>query len=272
MDQQESLFFKNLIASGVAALISRTVCYPIDTIKTNLQNNKKNLSWKAAFKRQGNLFQGLGPTLSLSVPAMAIYLSSYDQSKDVISRHTDWAPNGFGTSIISGIIAEAASGVLFVPMEVLKEKLQVSRTNQTVFQLISSLYKSHGLYGFYRGFGLTMSVYVPYSVTYFVTYEKLKTFFLERDPRVENLSFGTHLGCAFVSAALGAAVSNPMDVVHTRAQIATTIPTKTIIRDMYYREGGLRPFGKGLMARVLWAAPSMSLTIALWEMAKIYLF
>ena len=244
---QEIPFSVNFVISCFSTLISRTLTYPFDTIKTNLQNNSKAIG----------LYQGLMPTLILSSPAMGIYLASYDFSKEYLTRF-DLDQGSFANATISGCFAEALSGALFVPMEVIKEKLQVS--NHKPIPLIKSVYNQYGLYGFYRGFFLTMAVYLPYSTTYFVSYEKLKTI-------SKNDSFTSHLGCAFIAASLAAIVSNPMDVVHTRVQIRTVDSTSNVIKEIITQDGW-KGFTKGMLPRITWAAPSMAISIAIWETLK----
>jgi Mitochondrial carrier protein len=141
---------------------------------------------------------------------------------------------------------------------VIKEKLQVS--NHKPINLIKSVYNKHGLYGFYRGFMLTMAVYVPFSTTYFVCYEKLKSL-------SDKNSFSSNLGYAFISASLAAIVSNPMDVIHTRVQIRTVVSARDIVKEII-RDDGWKGFGRGMGSRVLWAAPSMAISIAIWETLK----
>lgn len=210
------------------------------------------------------LLQGLGPTLVLSVPAMGLYLTTYDESKRICSTY-GLREGGFACSVVSGIAAELLSGVLFVPMEVVKKKLQVESAMKAS-SLIKAVYKKHGFYGFYRGYGLNMGIYIPYSVTYFTVYEMLK---IESKSLTKSEgSFILNLSCAFVAAGMAGAVSNPLDVISTRVQIATDVSTFAVIKDMYVLEGGLRPFAKGIIARVVWAAPSMALTVAMWEFGK----
>lgn len=174
---------------------------------------------------------------------MGIYLATYDKSKALLQSNYNLKPGSFQNAILSGIIAEATSSILFVPMEVIKEKLQVS--NLRPIECIRNIYSLHGIPGFYRGFLLTMSVYIPYSCAYFTSYEQFKSI-LKRD------TFGYNLIAAFMAAVVAAGISNPMDVVHTRVQVLTTVNTSTVIRNIWKYEG-YYGFLKGSVARMLWA-------------------
>jgi hypothetical protein len=227
--------------------------YPMDTLKTFIQNHSSPLTFgQAIVARKGFYFQGLGPTLALSVPATGVYLSIYDKAKSYFATEYALHRNGFACATLSGIIAETCSCLFFVPMEVIKEKLQVNSKISSAASMISTIYQKHGLYGFYRGFFLT--VYLPYSVTYFVSYEHIKAAALtipSYNDR-ENLPFVANLGIAGLCAGFASAITNPLDIVHTRVQVETNASTWKVIRNLYTNEGGFRAFGKGLIPRVLW--------------------
>ncbi|KAJ3306286.1 hypothetical protein HDV03_000208 [Kappamyces sp. JEL0829] len=225
-EPQQISTFDNFLCSTAAALVSRSATYPLDTLKTWMQNSTERHSLVQALRaRRGALFQGLGPSLLLSVPATGIYLVAYDKTRDFLSKTWGLSPHGFICASLSGITAEALAGVIFVPMEVIKEKLQVHNSKQTAAAMITNVYRQHGAYGFYRGYALTMSVYVPYSVAYFVCYEKLRSFVERKTPGGQPISFHTNLLISGFCAGIASAISNPMDVVHTRVQVATSPST-----------------------------------------------
>lgn len=54
-------------------------------------------------------------------------------------------------NIVSGIIASTITDVVFIPMELLKIKMQQSRERITGFRMAANIYKQEGWFGFYRG-------------------------------------------------------------------------------------------------------------------------
>ena len=85
-------------------------------------------------------------------------------------------------SLTSGMVAEAISCVVFVPVDVVKERLQVqsplsSDPNHKIisyrnsFDALIKISNSEGLRGLYKGYSATLLSYGPYSAIYFMLYE-----------------------------------------------------------------------------------------------------
>jgi hypothetical protein len=58
-----------------------------------------------------------------------------------------------------------------------------------------------------------------------------------------------------------------MDVVKTRVQIASNMDTRLVIRELYAKYGW-KWITKGIVARIGWVAPSMTITITIFELLK----
>jgi hypothetical protein len=248
---------QNLCFSSLASLIARTITFPLDTIKTRRQNDTKT-----RFNLRSS-FNGLPITLLFSVPASALYFTTYDVAKKNIPF------NGFMKHTLAAIAAEGIASFLFTPMEVIKQKLQVCPQSSTM-SIVRNLYQSHGLGGFYKGYFITQIVFVPYTISYFVTYEKLKGMFsMNFDARQMSSGLPLHLYvlCSSIAATIAGIISNPMEVVKTRCQINTGIPAKQILLELYRKEG-LKGFRKGMLARIAWVTPSMTISISLFETFK----
>jgi hypothetical protein len=153
-------------------------------------------------------------------------------------------------------------------MEVLKQKLQVIESKKDTMSMLRDTYTKYGIRGFYKGYFLGQAVFIPYTITYFVTYEQLKLQWKSYlDPSTQQLPIGMYITCSSISGAIAGAISNPLDVIKTRVQIASNKNTKQVIQQLY-QESGISGFSKGMGARILWIAPSMSLSITIFEMLK----
>ncbi|KAG9323020.1 hypothetical protein KVV02_008088 [Mortierella alpina] len=228
--------------------------------------------------------------------------------------------------LASALVAEVTSGLFWTPMEILKSKQQVetlspaaaasssrsssksisvqARTTSTTaaaaaasasasaakpistLDLARKIYYQEGILGFYRGYFITLGVFVPYSMIYFATYEQLKAMAWrqrQQHPRLsdntsnqqpgEVLPFMTIVGCAAVACGIAAAASNTVDVVKTRWQtsiLTTTDATSSSrrIATQLFRQGGLASFTKGMGARILWMIPSVTISMSLFEWFK----
>lgn len=86
-----------------------------------------------------------------------------------------------------------------------------------------------------------------------------------------TVPFHGYMVSSACSGALAGAVSNVADVVKTRIQAASTLDAKNtgdVLRSMWRNEGGLRAFTKGMGARVLWVAPSATISFTIYESLK----
>lgn len=102
--------FLNIVASAIAAIAARICTHPIDTIKIRLQTSSsqpKNYSLLS-------LYAGIIPAIAFSVPALSVYLCTYDYCKglliQLIGREEVWM------YLISGTMSEITSNFLWVPM------------------------------------------------------------------------------------------------------------------------------------------------------------
>jgi len=82
-----------------------------------------------------------------------------------------------------------------------------------------------------------------------------------------HLQLATHLASGFIAGAVGAALTNPVDVARTRIQVesARAEGAYTGIVDAVKRiakEEGWKAFAKGMSARILWMAPGAAISIA----------
>ena len=283
----ESLLI-SLGCSSAGAVVARLVTHPLDTIKTRIQTSAgSRRSIVHTFQRiqsQGGsraLYRGLPIALLVSVPALSLYLWVYDTSKQVLAEH--WTATAADSFVLHGLcacLAELSSGVLWTPMEVVKNKQQGSsyQDARSTGQWILAIYRSEGLRGFFRGYFLGLGVFLPYTVVYFTTYERLKSgarrlVVVQSDPTSRGGGGGgplppwVYLSCSGLSSALGAGLSNAVDVVKTRVQVQGGTLLSTV-RSMWAKENGLRAFTKGMGARILWLSPSVMISMTLYESLK----
>ncbi|KAJ3055765.1 hypothetical protein HK097_009418, partial [Rhizophlyctis rosea] len=193
----------NILFSSIAAVITRLATHPLDTVKTVIQYNtpsqtipstastgeiRRTFQLLTQSHSLTSLYRGLSIALVFSVPALTVYLSTYDAAKDRIAK---WGGLGGADSILvhgsAGAIAEAMSGVFWTPMEVVKNKLQVGvgadgvkrhvgydavpagkgvrearRTGETM-RLVGEIYRNEGIRGFFKGYLLSLGVFIPYT-------------------------------------------------------------------------------------------------------------
>ncbi|OZJ02256.1 hypothetical protein BZG36_05036, partial [Bifiguratus adelaidae] len=202
-----SIDWLNLYASSVAAIAARLATHPLDTLKTRLQASSQTLGQQTLLSTVNDVlkhetplafYRGLPVALVFSVPALSTYLTTYDKSKIYIDAHSHLDKTSVWNHLAAGCVAEVVSGVFWTPMEVLKNRLQTDSmhysfiptspsssantlaaskqelTSKKTMALAREIYAEEGLYGFYKGYFVTLAVFVPYTMIYFACYEKLK--------------------------------------------------------------------------------------------------
>lgn len=207
-----------------------------------------------------SLYRGIGITLLFSVPALTLYLTTYEWAKSWL----DLTP--VLTHGVAGCCAELAAGLFFTPMEVIKSQLQIDYIQRsTTLSIAKSIYEQDGIAGFYRGFFVTLGVFLPHTVTYFIVYEQLKVMW-----PVEEQTFFVFFICSAIASALGIMISTPLDIIKTRWQVSSREvayqggPVQ-IAKEMWLHEGKWRAFTKGMLVRIAWGIPVTTINMAVFE-------
>lgn len=242
----------------------------MDTIKTRLQTHHHKYTPILDQQQQHeqkpvtikSLYRGIGITLLFSVPALTLYLTTYEWIKSWLIFST----TPLLTDALAGCCAELTAGLFFTPMEVIKSQLQIDPFQvNTTYSLAKNIYTREGPLGFYRGYWITIAVFLPHTVVYFVVYEQLKALW-----PVEEQTFLVFLICAAIAAALGIAVSTPLDIIKTRWQVSSQQvayqggPIK-IAQELWQKEGQWRAFTQGMAVRIAWGIPVTTINMAVFE-------
>ena len=240
----------------------------MDTIKTRLQSSTstKYVWYNIRFT---SLYRGLPVTLVFSVPALSVYLSCYEASKQFldskyhIQRHSVWS------HLISGCAAEISAGMLFTPMEVMKNRLQTQQVYNNNRSLAVKILKNEGIRGFYKGYWMGLVVFVPHSMAYFVTYETMKQWCMKN-----NNDASLYMMCSSVAGVVSILISTPLDIIKTRWQISAAENGQqfrqgpiSIAKYMLFKEGK-GALTRGLWARIAWGIPTTAISMTIFEVLK----
>lgn len=273
-----------LYAASCSSFASRIAMHPVDTIKAKLQSqtsSARKSSWQiisTTVAKEGisGLYKGIGLALFGSIPAGILYFASYEASKKMLAPVLPESQNL--ANLTSGFIAEAFSCVLWVPIDVIKERFQTQSLLEPRYQYsgygdaFRQMYKEGGMRSFYRGYGATLLSFGPFSALYFMTYELFKkhfsttTFFKDRQLEAT-------MTAGFLSGGFASFCTNPLDLVKLRIQIqrrGVMFGYKNTFEGLghEFMEVGLRGLFKGVTARMLYHAPATSISIAVYEYMK----
>lgn len=280
-----------LLASAASGCFARLFAHPLDTIRSRMmvstsQNTTFATVTRHLLRTEGfiGLYRGFTVSVCFEAPAMATFLTSYHWSKDTIATHSTYSSNAPLVHLASGLFAETVSAVFWVPMEVVKQRAQIRSgplSTASSITITRDLIIHEGPRALFKGYTLTIAVFGPYSMIYFLLYErfKLMSAHLLHQQNTNVLSIPIIATCAGFAGGFAAAFTSPLDVIKTRLQtqgdkqIANNrmIPlysgslhaARTILKTE-----GYKAFFRGISARVFWIIPSTAIAMSTFEFLK----
>eukprot|EP00958_Prasinococcus_capsulatus_P021740 scaffold2986_cov406-Prasinococcus_capsulatus_cf.AAC.10 len=132
--------WRDLLSGAGAGIIARGLTHPIDTVKARLQVQQSivrhaavagvrpytgiasGLTRLVVEEGARGAFRGFGAVLACTAPANALYFASYEKSKTALGPILG---DSSTTYMVSGLVAQFFAGLIFTPMDVIKERLQV---------------------------------------------------------------------------------------------------------------------------------------------------
>lgn len=225
-------------SSAASGLLARCFVHPMDTVRTRIMasNTSSRLSVIGTLRdvtaRDGfrGLYRGFGVTAAMQAPAVATFLTTYDVSKAKLASMTGLSTSSPLIHLTSGLVAEAVSAIFWVPMEVLKQRAQLRDIHASSLTAFRDLLRYEGIRSLFKGYVLTVGVFGPYSMLYFLSYEQWKRascrLLHKQTPR--DLPTPAILISAAASGGFAAALTTPLDIVKTRLQTQDDINTPKV--------------------------------------------
>ncbi|XP_055301851.1 calcium-binding mitochondrial carrier protein Aralar1 isoform X1 [Sitodiplosis mosellana] len=266
-----------------AGAVGATAVYPIDLVKTRMQNQRTGSyvgevayrnsidCFKKVIRHEGvlGLYRGLVPQLIGVAPEKAIKLTVNDLVRDKLTPQD--GPLPYYAEYIAGACAGASQVVFTNPLEIVKIRLQVAGeiaggSKVRAWQVVKEL----GLFGLYKGARACLLRDVPFSAIYFPAYAHTKAAFADEDGYNHPL---TLLAAGAIAGIPAASLVTPADVIKTRLQVAarqgqTTYTGVIDAAGKIMREEGPRAFWKGTVARVFRSSPQFGVTLVTYELLQ----
>ncbi len=272
-----------MVAGATAGMAEHLVMFPIDTIKTRMQQQHaapttarayasvvKALGTVISTEGATRLYRGLPAALVGAVPAHAAHFATYEALKTALGAtretHTPLANS------IAGFGATCMHDAISTPLDVVKQRLQVAGSPFTsISQCARSMWAAEGLRAFYASYPTTVLLNIPYMLAHFTVYEGCQTFMRQAFGRdhtpLRDIAAGAAAGAA------GGLISNPLDVLRTRIQTQDVAPGRPrlggweVAKEILAKEG-VAGFAKGAKARVLLFTPSAAICWGVYETMK----
>uniref|UniRef100_T1JI93 EF-hand domain-containing protein n=1 Tax=Strigamia maritima TaxID=126957 RepID=T1JI93_STRMM len=248
------------LLGAIAGATGATAVYPIDLVKTRLQNQrsgsyvgelmyKNSLDcFKKVIRHEGvfGLYRGLIPQLVGVAPEKAIKLTMNDFIRDKL--RTEKGQIALSGEILAGAVAGASQVMFTNPIEIVKIRLQVAGEITTASRVSAvTVLKDLGFLGLYKGARACFLRDIPFSAIYFPAYAHTKALFADSEG---YNSAGSLLFAAALAGVPAASLVTPADVIKTRLQVQARAGQTTYsgvldaTRKIWREEGG-RAFWKG---------------------------
>uniref|UniRef100_A0A8C7MIZ8 Solute carrier family 25 member 12 n=1 Tax=Oncorhynchus kisutch TaxID=8019 RepID=A0A8C7MIZ8_ONCKI len=254
---------------ALAGATGATAVYPIDLVKTRMQNQRSTSSFvgelmyknsfdcaKKVLRYEGffGFYRGLVPQLIGVAPEKAIKLTaSHYKPADCV-------------------LQAGGSQVIFTnPLEIVKIRLQVAGEITTARRVGAlTVVRDLGLFGLYKGAKACFLRDIPFSAIYFPVYAHTKAEFADEQGRIGPLQLLTAGAIAGIPAA---SLVTPADVIKTRLQVAARAGQTTYngVIDCFRKiiaEEGFRALWKGAGARVCRSSPQFGVTLVTYELLQ----
>ncbi|KAK0396584.1 hypothetical protein QR680_001775 [Steinernema hermaphroditum] len=237
-------YLPKILNGGFAGIVGVTCVFPIDLVKTRLQNQRVEPNGKAQysgildcarqtwrnggatiFRKIGSLYSGSGVNILLITPEKAIKLVANDFFRYTLSK-----PGEKQLSTFRGMIAGGSAGfcqvIVTTPMELLKIQMQQASGSgkMSATKLALGLLKEKGIAGLYRGLGSTLARDVTFSVIYFPLFAKIDSLGPRKADGSGDAVFYASFLAGLTSGAVASFCVTPLDCIKTRLQLIKTNP------------------------------------------------
>uniref|UniRef100_A0A2K6FS68 Solute carrier family 25 member 12 n=1 Tax=Propithecus coquereli TaxID=379532 RepID=A0A2K6FS68_PROCO len=269
---------------SIAGAVGATAVYPIDLVKTRMQNQRGSGSvvgelmyknsfdcFKKVLRYEGffGLYRGLIPQLIGVAPEKAIKLTVNDFVRDKFVRRDGSIP--LPAEILAGGCAGGSQVIFTNPLEIVKIRLQVAgeiTTGPRVSAL--NVLRDLGIFGLYKGAKACFLRDIPFSAIYFPVYAHCKLLLADENGHVGGLNL---LAAGAMAGVPAASLVTPADVIKTRLQVAARAGQTTYsgVIDCFrkiLREEGPSAFWKGTAARVFRSSPQFGVTLVTYELLQ----
>ncbi|KAK9711974.1 Mitochondrial carrier protein [Popillia japonica] len=251
---------KAFMAGSFSGTCSTLLFQPLDLVKTRLQNpavvsGRSGAGMITIFsniiqkEHITGLWRGMTPSLSRCVPGVGLYFSILDYLKS--SFFLDKAPGPL-ESICLGVVARSISGIILIPMTVVKTRFESGVYGyNSVANALREIYRTEGVKGMTCGLLPTLFRDAPFSGLYLMFYTQTKLL-VSDDLLNSAYRSPIHFTCGVTAGILASVVTQPADVLKTKMQL---YPNKFngLWSVVVYVHGkyGIRGYFKGIVPRML---------------------
>lgn len=270
---------EHLLAGAAAAGAAVASMHPLDTVKTVVQAAGKQseairggaIGALGAVLRTGGvpaLYKGLPVSLGGQIPAGAIKFAAFETLTQFVSSVL---PNHAGTPAVDfacAALAFVCCSVVFVPSELLKQRLQAG-TYPGLAAGVRTILKKEGPRALYTGYTATLIRDVPYTMLEFGLYSQFKRL-LRAVVKKERLTPREEIALGGVAGGCTGFLTTPLDLAKTRLMTQSGVQYKGVVDVLIKvaRTEGVGGLFKGSLARTAWLVPFTAVFFGVHEASK----
>lgn len=295
---------QQIFASILGSSTSTLLLNPLNVVKIKLQYSlsahltTRSLSIASTiatiYHQHGyrGFYSGLGMSLLQTMPSTVIYMSSYEQAKARLSSSSTIQSSSSLQTVLPAIaagIARLLTVSIIAPVELIRT-IRTSGSSEMPIAIAQSILRSRGLKGFYAGWSSTVLRDMPYSMIYWLTYERIR-YLCSVDNKPSKSSY---LIAGSLAGLVAAVITHPFDVLKTQQQLNIRVPSlssytiisgktnpvvvtestfeNSIVRRMtsLLRGRGILSLYSGLSMRLMTVIPSGAIMVTVYEIVKNY--
>jgi solute carrier family 25, member 39/40 len=288
---------KGIVASILGSTASTLLLNPLSVVKIQLQHALSKLPSSRTmsigstitqiYQQSGyrGFYSGVGVSLLQTLPSTVIYMSSYEQIKTRLTSSSVISSSSSLHSIhpaIAGGLARLFTVSIMAPVELIRT-IRTAGSSQKPIAIAQSMLRTRGVSGLYAGWASTVLRDTPYSMIYWLSYERFRQLFSSRsvDSQLAYFIAGSFAGL------IAAVITHPFDVLKTQRQlevnsspagevgsdlVAAVEGRSSMIKRMVslVTDRGLPSLYRGLSMRLMTVIPSGAIMVTVYETVKNY--
>ena len=260
----------SLIQSYYSVLIDGLL-YPIETLRNKIiNNNQEHLNLRKGFVKYYRIegirsfFSGFLVVLPSNIVSNISWIYSYEQLNRIqykfinktIKNEKNQKRMKNLTPMFSSGIAELISNLLYLPLDIIKVRMQVqsheNKHYRTITGAIKYIYNKEGFKRFFSVGYLSLSLSIIKTSTFFLFYENMRKYVLKNKNK-NSLSIFQNFYVSTITNLFHSILFNPAEVVLVRYQTLDgskkTLKAKSIFLDIVKKEKFFALY-KGFFLRV----------------------
>lgn len=168
-----------VVPGALAAFVVDCSIFPLDTVKSRIQSADFKTRYPGGQGLYKGLWQGFGPVVVATLPSAAIFFTTYENAKEVLTSPTApligplVARDARAAAVAhtcSSALAELAACLVLTPAETIKQQRQVARSGASA-STTAALWQNVSLPSLWRGYWALVGRNLPFTAMQFPMYE-----------------------------------------------------------------------------------------------------